>query len=148
MGLGDPKVTPHSQIYRDMMTAMGVALEDEAPTQATRDLVATMFDCCRSPSSMMGLGAICLGAEAIVPHVYSTVLEGFAGIGEPVRNLEFFAIHVSCDDDHAITMRRIIMRQLKADRRLRVDLDYGAAKALAARVAFFHAIAPGQRAAA
>jgi hypothetical protein len=140
MGLGDDHATPHSQIYRNMMATMGIALEGEAPGRATLGLIDTMFDCCRSPNSMVGLGAICLGAEAIVPHVYSTVIEGFKGIGEPVEHLEFFSIHVSCDDEHAITMRAIIMRKLKADRRSRIDLDYGAAKALAARVAFFNAI--------
>lgn len=140
MGLGGGHTTPHSQIYRNMMATMGVRFDEEAPTPATRHLIDTMFDCCRSANSMLGLGAICLGAEAIVPFVYSTVIEGFRGIGEPVEHLEFFSIHVGCDDEHAITMRNIIMRRLKADRRTRIDLDYGAAKAIAARVAFFHAI--------
>jgi pyrroloquinoline quinone (PQQ) biosynthesis protein C len=141
MGLGGGHATPHSQIYRNMMATMGIDLDEEAPGRATTGLIETMFDCCRSPNPMVGLGAICLGAEAIVPYIYSTVIEGFKGIGEPVEHLEFFSIHVSCDDEHAITMRSIIMRKLKADRRSRIDLDYGAAKALAARVAFFNAIA-------
>lgn len=148
MGLGEVKTTPHSQIYRDMMKAMGVRLDEEAPNSATVNLVDTMFDCCRNENPMVGLGAICLGAEAIVPHIYSTVLEGFDAVGEPRKNLEFFSIHVSCDDEHAITMRNIITRRLQADPRLRVDLDYGAAKAIAARVASFHALSPEQRTAA
>jgi pyrroloquinoline-quinone synthase len=148
MGLGEAKATPHSQIYKDMMKSMGVHLEDEPPTAATNELIATMFDCCRSDNPMVGLGAICLGAEAIVPHIYSTVLDGFASIGEPKRHLEFFTIHVGCDDDHAITMRRIIVRRLQAQPRLRIDLDYGAAKAIAARVEFFNALTAEQRTAA
>jgi pyrroloquinoline-quinone synthase len=148
MGLGEVKTTPHSQIYRDMMKAMGVSYEGATPHEATAQLVDTMFECCRSTNPMVGLGAMCLGAEAIVPHVYSTVLEGFEGVSEPRRNLEFFFIHVSCDDDHAITMRNIIARRLQLDPRSRIDLEYGAAKAIAARVGFFRALASEQRAAA
>lgn len=140
MGLGEVKTTPHSQIYRDMMKTMGLSYEDATPLEATRQLIDTMFECCRSTNPMVGLGAICLGAEAIVPHVYSTVIEGFEGIAEPRRHLEFFVIHVGCDDDHAITMRNIIARRLQAEPRSRIDLEYGAAKAIAARIAFFRAL--------
>jgi len=148
MGLGEVKTTPHSQIYRDMMKAMGIRSEEESPRQPTIDLVNTMFECCRNTNPMIGLGAICLGAEAIVPHVYSTVLEGFEGVNEPRRHLEFFTLHVACDDEHAITMRNIIARRLAADPRSRVDLDYGAMKAISARVAFFNALVLEDRAAA
>lgn len=148
MGLGEIETTPHSQIYRDMMKAMGVRLEDEKPLPETLQLIDTMFDCCRSTSSMVGLGAICLGAEAIVPHMYSMVIEGFEGIAEPSRHLEFFALHVSSDDQHAVTMRDIILRRLDADPRSRVDLECGAVRAIAARAAFFRALSAEQRAAA
>jgi pyrroloquinoline quinone (PQQ) biosynthesis protein C len=123
-----------------MMKAMGVSFDDEARIPETQHLVDTMLECCLNRNPMVGLGAICLGGEAIVPHVYSTVLEGFAGISEPKRHLEFFTLHVSCDDEHAITMRKIITRRLEADPRSKVDLDYGAAKAIAARAAFFTAL--------
>ncbi|WP_394840261.1 iron-containing redox enzyme family protein [Pendulispora rubella] len=148
MGLGDVKSTPHSQIYRDMMKTMGIRFEDEAPHPATVRLVETMFACCHNENAMIGLGAICLGAEAIVPHVYSTVLAGFEAMGESKRHLEFFTLHVGCDDEHAITMRNIIVRRLQADPKSRVDLEYGAAKAIAARVAFFEALSSRERVAA
>lgn len=148
MGLGQAKAVPHSQIYRDMMSQMNVRCEDEPQAPETRALINVMLECCRSAHPMIGLGAICLGAEAIVPHIYSTIVEGFYAIGEPRAHLEFFLIHMACDDDHAITMRNIIMKLLKTDRRDRVELDYGAAKALSARVEFFNAITPYQRVAA
>lgn len=145
MGLGDARAVPHSQIYREMMKAMGISFDEELPTRATTELVNTMLDCCRNENPMVGLGAICLGAEAIVPHLYSTILGGFEAVGEPRKHLEFFEIHVSCDDEHAITMRNIIARRLQSDPRSRLDLDYGAGKAIAARVAFFNAIDAEQR---
>ncbi len=140
MGLGAFGSVPHSQIYREMMSKMGVRLEDETQRAETRILIETMFECGASKRPMVGLGALCLGAEAIVPHVYSTVVRGFESIGEPPENLSFFLIHIAGDDEHAVTMRRIIMRELERDPASRVDLEYGAARAIGARVAFFNAL--------
>jgi pyrroloquinoline-quinone synthase len=140
MGLGAFGSVPHSQIYREMMSKMGVRLEDETMRAETRILIETMFESSASKRPMVGLGALCLGAEAIVPHVYSTIVRGFESIGEPQENLSFFLIHIAGDDDHAVTMRRIILRELERDPASRVDLEYGAARAIGARIAFFNAL--------
>jgi pyrroloquinoline-quinone synthase len=137
MGLGSLGGVPHAQIYRDMMRTMGVFLDDEPVFAETQALVDTMFECCRSPRPMVGLGALCLGAEAIVPHLYSTVVNGFEAVGEPNEHLSFFLIHIDGDDDHARTMQRIIARELDQRPASRVDLEYGAALAISARVQFF-----------
>jgi pyrroloquinoline-quinone synthase len=141
MGLGEFGSVPHSQIYREMMQMMGVSLEDESAFAETEQLVATMFECCGSKRPMVGLGALCLGAEAIVPHLYSTIVAGFESAGEPRANLNFFLIHIEADDEHAETMRRIILREVERDPASAIDLEYGAARAIGARVAFFNAIA-------
>ena len=140
MGLGAFGSVPHAQIYRDMMDSMGLSLDDEPPFAETDALIATMFECSASKRPMVGLGALCLGAEAIVPHLYSTIVSGFESIGEPRANLSFFAIHIEGDDEHAVTMRRIILREIERDPASRVDLDYGAARAIAARISFFRAL--------
>jgi pyrroloquinoline quinone (PQQ) biosynthesis protein C len=140
MGLGAFGSVPHSQIYRDMMRTMGVSLADEAPSPETDELIATMFECSSSKRPMVGLGALCLGAEAIVPHLYSTIVHGFESIGEPTENLTFFHIHIEGDDEHAVTMRRIIVRELERHPESLVDLEYGAARAIAARIRFFEAL--------
>jgi pyrroloquinoline-quinone synthase len=137
MGLGGLGGVPHAQIYREMMRTMGVFLDDEPVFAETQALVDTMFECCRSPRPMVGLGALCLGAEAIVPHLYSTIVNGFEAVGEPREHLSFFLIHIDGDDDHARTMQRIIARELEQRPASRVDLEYGAALAIAARVQFF-----------
>lgn len=131
----------HAQMYRDMMAAMLTGDDGLGVFPTTQALIDTMFDCCRSTRTMVGLGALCLGAEAIVPEVYGAILNGFAAAGEPEGNLEFFTIHVAADDEHALTMREIIVRELDHDRRTRIDLEYGAQRAISARVAFFEGIA-------
>lgn len=141
MGLDQPDHVSHAELYRAMMRQMSVDLGAEPVLPTTQALIDTMFDCCKSPRSMVGLGALCLGAEAIVPHVYSTILTGFDAVREPRENLSFFTLHIEADDAHAVTMRRIIERELARSPQARVDLEYGAARAIAARVEFFDALA-------
>jgi pyrroloquinoline-quinone synthase len=130
----------HAEIYRRMMAVMLPENSEASVFPATQALIDTMLSCCRDPRVMVGLGAICLGAEAIVPEVYSAIMTGFEAIREPQTNLEFFAIHIEGDENHAVTMRNIIVRELERDPRSRLDMDYGAARAIGARVAFFDAI--------
>jgi pyrroloquinoline-quinone synthase len=144
MGLDEEGHVSHAEMYRQMMRRMGIELEAEPVLPTTQALIDTMFECCRSPRAMVGLGALCLGAEAIVPHVYSTIIEGFESVREPRENLTFFAIHIEADDAHAVTMRRIIERELARDAQSRVDLEYGASRAISARIRFFDALAPAQ----
>jgi pyrroloquinoline-quinone synthase len=133
--------TSHAEIYRRMMAAMFLGDEgDVGAFPATQALVETMLECCGSPRAMVGLGALCLGAEAIVPEVYTTIMSGFEAVQEPRENLEFFALHILDDDEHALTMREIILRELARDPHSRLDLEYGAARAISARVSFFEAI--------
>jgi pyrroloquinoline-quinone synthase len=131
----------HAAIYRRMMAAMSLGSDgDVGAFPATQALVETMLECCGSPRAMVGLGALCLGAEAIVPEVYASLLSGFEAVREPRENLEFFELHIVEDDEHALTMREIILRELARDPHSRLDLEYGAARAISARVSFFEAI--------
>jgi pyrroloquinoline-quinone synthase len=136
----------HAEIYRRMMQAMMPNSDGGAVLPATLALVDTMVDCCRNPRAMVGLGALCLGAEAIVPELYAAVLNGFDAAQEPRQNLEFFRIHIETDDEHALTMCEIILRELARNPCSRLDLEYGAARAIAARVAFFEALGANGRA--
>lgn len=130
----------HAEIYRRMIATILPSGNDVEVFPATQALIETMLECCRNSRPMVGLGALCLGAEAIVPEVYSTILNGFDAVREPRENLDFFTIHISDDDEHARTMRNIILRELENNPRSRHDLEYGAARAFDARVEFFEAI--------
>jgi pyrroloquinoline quinone (PQQ) biosynthesis protein C len=144
MGLADGAGVPHARIYREMMASMGLDPRSHRPFPETERLVRTMLACCRSESPMVGLGALCLGAEAIVPRLYSTVVAGFESIGVAGEQLRFFHMHIAEDDNHARTMRVIIDRELRRHPEARIDLDYGAARAIAARVDFLRAITDRQ----
>jgi pyrroloquinoline quinone (PQQ) biosynthesis protein C len=141
MGLGEFGNTPHAAIYREMMSAMHVRLTQEAEHPATTELVQLMFETCQSQQPLAGLAALGLGAEAIVPHVYSQILRGFSAIGEPDERLTFFTIHVEGDDEHAVTMRNIIERELAHDPHKRPIVRAAARRVISARTRFFRAMA-------
>jgi len=68
MGLDKPGGIPHARLYREMMASMGLDPRAGTPLPETEQLVRTMLDA-SSRGTMVGLGALCLGAEAIVPHL-------------------------------------------------------------------------------
>ncbi|MGY6217117.1 TenA family transcriptional regulator [Methylolobus aquaticus] len=139
MGLGDAGSVPHTVLYLDMMRHLGLD-GDQPPYPATQALAGTMLGCCRSPKFMVGLGALCLGAEAIVPRMYAMIVDGFLALGESRENFKFFTLHMQCDDEHAATMQDIIARELANNPAACHDLLYGAERALLARVRFFEAL--------
>jgi pyrroloquinoline quinone (PQQ) biosynthesis protein C len=140
MGFGDGGGVPHSELYRRMMATMGISSAGEPVHPATQALVDAMFECCRDRSPLTGLAALCLGAEAIVPHLYSQVVAGFRALGEPMENLVFFTLHIADDDAHAVTMKEILLRELEQDPALLPRLRQTALRLLDARRRFFEGI--------
>jgi pyrroloquinoline-quinone synthase len=138
-GLGTEKGIPHSTIYRSMLGKLGVDPADHPVLPETQRLIDTMLESCRNPNAAVGLGALCLGAEAIVPHVYSQVVRGFEARGETRDTLEFFHLHIGCDDEHAETMKAIIEREMTSSEQ-KLTLRCSAARAIAARVRFFRGL--------
>lgn len=139
MGLGDAGNQPHSKLYLDMMANMGI-LPIMTPMASTQRLVDTMFECCKSSNYMVGLGALCLGAEGVVPFIYQRIVDGFVAIGESLANLNFFTLHIECDDGHSETMSEIIAWELHKSPSALLDLHYGAEKIIQARIEFFNGI--------
>ena len=140
MGLGGVGDEPHAKIYRDMLHALGLSPVLNPPLPATTALAATMLHLCSNPDPMVGLGALCLGAEAIVPHVYRQILTGLLAAGFPEKHLRFFPLHIEGDDDHALTMKAILDRELQADPGRKETVMAAAAECVEKRAIFFEAI--------
>jgi pyrroloquinoline-quinone synthase len=137
LGLGTCGQVPHTQIYRSLMQLIGVKPGDAPVLPSTQFLIDRMFVSCREPDPLVGLGALCLGAEAIVPHIYSQVVQGFRAHGIAETTLEFFHIHIMGDDAHALTMKEIIEHELVVDATKAHVLQNSARKAIYARKVFF-----------
>ncbi len=112
MGLNTSDKITHSELYNMTLSDLGVRPDSEPQLQETKRLQDTMYHYCRSSDPLDGLSALCLGAEAIVPIIYGAVIDGLHGSGENESSLYYFQLHVSEDENHALTMRRIIDRIL------------------------------------
>lgn len=140
LGLAEDSPTQHSTMYRRMLAHFGLSREGARPLPGTRRLIDTMFDHCRDSQPARGLGALCLGAEMLVPAVYADVIAGFRGCGVPEEAVAFFQQHVECDDGHAEIMWEIMAEIVKGDPE-QVALMTNAGEALVdARLAFFTSI--------
>jgi pyrroloquinoline quinone (PQQ) biosynthesis protein C len=141
LGYGaDAHNTPHSHIYADMVASFGIQLEQHIVYPETQVLIDTMFMLCRQPGGIAGLGALCLGGEAIVPAIYARLIEGFLSCGVDIDQLQFFSIHVDCDDGHAETMYEIIARKTSNSISGRISAIQAGEIAINARLRFFDAI--------
>lgn len=143
LGLGEKAGEPHARIFARMLDDLGVQQHEVPAFPETDCLIATALHYCKQRNPAYGLGALCLGAEAIVAPLYSDIIEGFIANGVKREQLKFFEIHVECDDDHADTMREI-MQRLKAQRPEDAALMLEGAQAMIdARLEFFSGILKG-----
>jgi pyrroloquinoline quinone (PQQ) biosynthesis protein C len=115
LGFCSDVAEPHSLMYRRMLADFGVDVRRSATLPGTQGLIDSMFAYCRKPNPAYGLAALYLGAEAIVPELYRDLMQGFTARGVPAAHLEFFRLHIECDDGHAATMRDILVRMLEQD---------------------------------
>jgi pyrroloquinoline quinone (PQQ) biosynthesis protein C len=146
LGLTQDHSIQHSTTYREMLASFGLTLEGAKPLEGTRRFIDTMFDHCRDLRAARGLSALCLGAEALVPSIYSHILTGFQGCDVPESTLAFFSKHVECDDGHADVMWEIMLDMATNDPD-QIPLMVTAGEALVdARHAFFTSVEQGFKA--
>lgn len=136
LGFGDVNELPHSQIYRSMLKNFGLDLETQQTLPSTQRLIDTMMNFCKQPQGVYGLAALCLGAEAIVPQLYSDIVIGFVELGVDMQQLNFFTLHIECDDGHADTMLAILARLIIAKPALFEVVRHAAFLTIQARLEF------------
>ena len=140
LGFDEGTRVPHSRIYSDMLNAFGLDLERARTLPQTQAFIDTMFTLCRRPGGLDGLAALCFGAEAVVPSLYTRIIEGFASVGVERDALEFFTIHVECDDGHAETMFEILERMMAQSPTARQSAIAAGKQVVDARLRMFDAL--------
>ncbi len=112
MGLDHAGGETHAQMYRRCLAEVGAVPNSTPMLPETGALIDNMFHYCMSRDPLEGLAALCLGAEAIVPTLYGGILDALRRAGFDDDQLQFFVLHVSEDEAHALVMRDIIRRLL------------------------------------
>ena len=130
---------PHPLLYRRFLTSAGM---DDAwlaahPFCDEATVWGMMFlQCCRQGAAQ-SVGALGLGTELIVRHVYAPVLRAIERY-VPVSRQErvFFDLHVGIDDAHGASLASIAV-DLAKEPTERIKLRYGMLMALQLRAAFY-----------
>lgn len=141
MGFTEEHQTPHLVLYQDMLRNLEIDPDNYMILPETRVLIDKMFAYCKDPNPIKGLAALCIGAEAIVPHVYSQILRGLLSLGYEKRDILFLSIHVKCDDGHAEALQSVIDDLVQCDELSAKMVQVVGDDMIQARVCFFDAIA-------
>lgn len=136
----DPRDAPHTEIFAQFKEAVGIdtAYREANPPSMTallwRDLALQK---CRSEQTGVGIGAIGIGTEMVVPAIYEKILEAIRSHTD-LREEEyyFFTLHAECDHEHAADLIEITL-DLAATPRNREAMRFGVHSALNLRKAFW-----------
>ena len=99
----------HAQIFRNFLRGgLGVVPDDIDHAPFTRHFVREYLVQFMRSEPMAATAFLSLGTEGIVARLYQIMLVGLRKAGIPETDLEFFHLHIACDDDHAITLERMM----------------------------------------
>jgi pyrroloquinoline quinone (PQQ) biosynthesis protein C/quercetin dioxygenase-like cupin family protein len=100
----------HAEIFRNFLrSALGVEQPEEIEhAPFARHFVREYLSYCQRCEPMAGAAFLSLGTEGIVPRLYEIMITGLRAAGIPEPQLEFFHLHISCDDAHAVTLERMM----------------------------------------
>lgn len=137
---GDGSSIPHSVIYRNMLNNFSISLNSTPINNETQNLIDTMFEYCKKSDPAYGLGALCLGAEALVPSLYSAIINGFNSCHVQDSLIEFFHLHVGCDDAHAETLHNMMVNIAKYNDTSMTNMLLAGQALIDSRMKFFDGI--------
>ena len=131
---------PHVEIFDHFKGLVGAddAYAAQRPPSATVEIWARLFDeKCQSNQVGIGLGAIGLATENIVPVFYpcfAEAIDKFTELGSDASL--FFRLHVDCDDGHGEDLVEIT-KEIAEEPRNREAIRFGTISALNLRSAFW-----------
>jgi pyrroloquinoline quinone (PQQ) biosynthesis protein C len=145
-GSGDPGFAglPHRIMYTRFAERIGIdqAFRDKTSPVATAKIWSDLFlQKCSSAIPGVGLAAISIGTEYIVPDIYKHILRlidrsSFSQIEEKY----FFVLHSQCDEEHSRQLIELLYNFCENNEH-REAVRFGAISALNLRAAFFDVMA-------
>ncbi len=99
----------HAQIFRRFLRdGLDIEIDKIDYLDCTRNFVGEFLRFCLQSHPMASSAFLSLGTEGIVSRMYAVFVEGLTKAGIQERHLEFFRIHIGCDDDHAATLEKMM----------------------------------------
>lgn len=128
---------PHPQLFRRFQSHMGVQGNKE-PSIEVEIWRESFFKLVQSESVAESVGAIGLGTESIVKHIYQYIIEAIQNhTNLSQEQYVFFQLHTQVDDEHGLVLLDIAKQMSSKDKKNETDLRKGMLKALNLRAAFW-----------
>jgi pyrroloquinoline quinone (PQQ) biosynthesis protein C/quercetin dioxygenase-like cupin family protein len=100
----------HAEIFRKFLReGLEIDIDKIDYLDATRFYVREYLDFCLRSHPAAGSAFLSLGTEGIVARMYSVMVEGMLKAGIVEEHLQFFRIHIGCDDEHAATLEDMML---------------------------------------
>jgi quercetin dioxygenase-like cupin family protein/pyrroloquinoline quinone (PQQ) biosynthesis protein C len=101
----------HAQIFRRfLLNGLKVSsLDDIVYEDFTKLFVNGYLQRCMTSTPLAGAAFLSLGTEGIVARLYEAFVTGMTKAGVATADLEFFHIHMACDDEHALTLEEMML---------------------------------------
>lgn len=146
LGTGEPGFIglSHREMFSRFASRIGVNDSYRAqhnPITTARVWGELFLQKCASPIPGVGLSAISIGTEFIVPDIYGHILEliSLSSFSEIEENY-FFTLHSECDVEHSRQLIELLV-DFCEDKDCREAVRFGAISALNLRAAFFDVMA-------
>ena len=105
----------HAELFRRFLTdGLGIVLADLTPTSATQLFVNEVLSFCLRSPACESSAFLSLGTEGIVPRMYAIFIKGLQQADIAMEHLTFFQLHTACDDEHAVTLEKIMLSYANA----------------------------------
>ncbi len=99
----------HAELFRRFLRdSLGVEPDCIEYQSFANDFFHQYLDYCRNSSVVAGSAFLSLGTEGAISRLYGYFCEGLLKAGIPEEQLKFFRLHMECDDEHAITLARLM----------------------------------------
>ena len=101
----------HAQLFRNFLQR-SLGVDDVTRIEYasfTRRFVEEYLSQSLRSDPMAAAAFLAIGTEGIVSRMYEIMRTGLRRAGIPDDELEFFAIHIACDDEHAVTLEKLMV---------------------------------------
>ena len=127
-------------MFHNFLTqSLEINLDDVKFEAYSHNFVQRFLNQCINENALESSAFLSIGTEAIVPRLYSIMVQGMEKAGLSESDLKFFHLHMECDDEHAETLEEILLDYQDHpnwEQRSLAALDY----ALNLRLQFFEEI--------
>lgn len=100
----------HAELFRRFLKdGLSINIGEIEFLDSTRYFVREYLDFCLDSHPMNGSSFLSLGTEGIVARMYEIFVEGMLKANIDDDLLQFFHIHMECDDEHAATLEDMML---------------------------------------